>query len=171
MINEKPESDLLESFYEKFKGSKYLNIYTFECKKSPNMDLEFTANIMNKDYYVRCEAKVASKRFTKAYGDRHNVNHKIFGEIIKGRSLDTASPVLKDSGIEIVYAIFIPKRDFEFFKKKYTFKPSMHQDWVSFGLTFNCKFVNVYDEDEEKLEIYNWENCWLETPPVVEISE
>jgi hypothetical protein len=152
MGNEKPEADMLESFYSKFKNSDCVLIQTCKCSHTND---EF--------YYVRCESKVASKLNGNPYKERHNVNHKVFGEILKGRNLPSAiNPI--SAQYNVAYGLFIPLRDIAFFKSKYNF---MLSDWNAFGEHFDCLFVLVYDENSGRLDVYFWENCWANTPTPV----
>lgn len=167
MANDRPEQDMLDKLKNKCNKIEGWTVHTYLCKNTPFMDFEATVTIDNEVYYLKCEAKVASKlrpdnTINKEYGDRHNANHKVFGEIIKGRNLKDCF----ENNFKKCYGMVLPKRDFNFFKDKYL---NMIDDWLLFGDTFNVKYVIVYDEIKNKVKVYPWSNIWNGGNPLINV--
>lgn len=165
MANAQPEQDLLNELFNKCELINEWTVHTYKCRHTPYMDFEATVTLNDSTFYLKCEAKVASKLTASGaidirYGDRHNVNHKVFGEIIKGRN----SADCINHSYEKCYGLIIPRRDFDFFKNKYC---TMLDDWLTFGSAFDSKYVIVFDERQGNLDVYLWSDVWLQSNYVV----
>lgn len=164
MSNKTPETDLMEGVKSFCQHSeKRIKLYNCNCNSRNFMDFEAEINLSEKErILLRCEAKVASQTDGKEYKEKFNTVHKVFGEILKGRSLKPDNYTKCEN---IVYGFLIHKRDFDFYKEQYR---RLIKDWNQFGRVFECKFVVVFNSSEEKLDIYRWEDCWIN--PVKEYS-
>lgn len=149
------EKDFVEALNEKCKTLKNFKIYTYNCDSNRLMDFEAEVDLKGKKIYLRGEAKIGTKPDGTVSKDRHNSVHKLFGLILKGRSLPRAT---NSTDYNDAFAFIIPKRDFEYYQGRYL---EIHDDWILFGATFNCMYVISFDEVANKLDFYEWNNCWI----------
>ncbi|SEM74453.1 hypothetical protein SAMN05192533_105164 [Mesobacillus persicus] len=150
------EKKFVEALNEKCKKLMEFKVYTYNCDSNRLMDFEAEVDLKGEKIYLRCEAKIGTKPNGIASNDRPNSVHKLFGLILKGRSLPRAT---ESTDYKDAFAFVIPKRDFEYYQGRYE---EIHDDWVLFGSIFNCKFVITFDEKTQILEFYKWDKCWME---------
>lgn len=132
---------LFAQFCEKKSHFNSIHIETNSRSKHMDCELEY------KEKYIRLEAKV--------FNDSRNKSQtalKIFGGIMKGRSLETAI----DSKFPTSYGILIRKSEESEALKR--FKAITTEDWNQFGKCFDAKYIFVFDEKKKILRISKWQN-------------
>jgi hypothetical protein len=144
------EDVFVQKFGEYCKADKDIKlIHIEEDKKSTHMDCE----LIYHDEYIRLEAKL--------FNDTRSRSQKsllIFGGILKGRNLIKA---IRTNKQPVFYGILI--RYSQIKEAKRLFKAISDDDWNKFGVVFDTKYVFVYDDISDSLEVFDWKNFNLKS--------
>ena len=124
-------------------------------------DVSFKGKIDGAEYYFALEVKVANEH------NIANYSKQMLSEILINRKHFSIGNFINKTGVPITYGILLSYDDTKVDALyEYMVKHFLSDDWIEFGLKYNCKYVFLYDSVGKQLYYQDWKTFLISLSPI-----
>lgn len=143
--------------------NKYSKVTLIYSNVSKNPDVAFNATIVTNYYFV-----LEAKKYNKS--NRSNYPKQLLTEVLVNRYDYFKKKINNPKNLQVSFGILLAYEN----KKTdavYTFlKAHINvQDWIHFGVNYDCKYVFLYDEANTNLYYQEWDTFLTNLNPTLYI--